>query len=108
MFWASSPIPHLASPTSEGTPPAARSLPPAHLPDLGSQEYLQGEVERYSVQHDQGSWVFSFHMPDTQTVKHGASSISEPQTIPENAQEGHSLMGSGTCVLPEFSSETLM
>lgn len=37
--------PHLAFPTSEGTPPAAQSLPPAHLPDLESQGYLQGEVE---------------------------------------------------------------
>lgn len=55
MFWASSPTPHLDLPTSEGTPPAAQSLPPAHLPDQGSQEYLQGEWPCHCPQHEQGS-----------------------------------------------------
>lgn len=49
MPWASSPTSHLALPTLEGTPPAARNLPPAHLPDPGSLEYLQGEVELFTV-----------------------------------------------------------
>lgn len=44
MLEASSPTSHLDLPTSEGTPPAGQSLPPAHLLDRGSREYLQGEV----------------------------------------------------------------